>query len=314
MMNRLVNVLLCIVLNVLVGCAGAQVEPVTYHGWQDAYRLSNGTVDVVVAPSIGRIMRYGYIGEENLLWENPVMAGRNSTTQPGAWGNFGGDKVLPWPQSDWAKRFGHDWPPPSQVDPLLYQVQVLPDNGLLLTSALIEPFGFRVVREIHLANSGTLLTTSTRFEQLTPADPHYPVGVWTVTQWRNPEYILARSATALVPIYGQFKPIEQLAGGVVKMQRQVGKTAKAGFDADVLAVAIGDHLVVQRTHHSPDEHWPNGEQAQVYCNGESGEQSYVELEFTSPRQVLDGGNMELKVDWQAMPIDASRTLSEHLAE
>jgi hypothetical protein len=315
MNKRVANALLCIALNLLVGCAGpVRVEPVSYQGWRDAYRLSNGTVDVVIAPGIGRIMRYGYIDGENLLWENPALAGRYTSTQPDKWGNFGGDKVLPWPQTDWTKRFGKDWPPPSDIDPLRYEVQVLPDNGLLLVSGLVRSFGFRVVREIHLAESGTLLTVTTRFEQIVPAEERYPVAVWSVTQWRGPDFILAQSAAAPLPLFGRFKPSERLAGDVIKIQRPFGEAAKLGLDTNVLAAAIGGNLVVQRADRLAGEHWQNGERAQVYCNGEGGEQSYVELEFTSPRQVLPvGASMELKVDWQTIPIHTAHETAEELA-
>src|SRR3982750_3663343 len=87
------------------------VEKTAYQGWPEAYRLSNGTVDVVVVPAIGRIMRYGPVGRQNLLWKTPRPAGKPAS--PGKeWANFGGDKVWPWPQDDWPQRAGRAWPPP----------------------------------------------------------------------------------------------------------------------------------------------------------------------------------------------------------
>src|SRR5687767_7541832 len=46
----------------------------------DAIRLTNGTVSLVVIPSIGgRIMRYGFVGRPNVLWNNPKIADRPTT-------------------------------------------------------------------------------------------------------------------------------------------------------------------------------------------------------------------------------------------
>ena len=45
-----------------------QLQRVQYGPFDEAYRLSNGTVEVVVVPALGRIMRYGYIGQRNVLW------------------------------------------------------------------------------------------------------------------------------------------------------------------------------------------------------------------------------------------------------
>lgn len=84
---------------VLLFCAGIasatvwaqRVERVSYKGWQDCYRLSNGTVEVVVVPSVARIMHYGFFGEPNVLWVNPATEG--VPVKPGEWPNHGGDKA-----------------------------------------------------------------------------------------------------------------------------------------------------------------------------------------------------------------------------
>src|SRR5207237_346878 len=58
------------------GAVTAQRLP--YHGWSGAYRLSNGTVDLVFVPQIGRIMRYGYVGGPNMLFENEKLSGKTT--------------------------------------------------------------------------------------------------------------------------------------------------------------------------------------------------------------------------------------------
>src|SRR4051794_41907296 len=75
------------------------IEKTAYQGWPEAYRLSNGRVEVVVVPAVGRIMRYGPVGGPNLLWENSKLAGRPA--RPGKGGaNFGGEKVCAGPAED----------------------------------------------------------------------------------------------------------------------------------------------------------------------------------------------------------------------
>ena len=38
-------------------------EKVTYHGWRNAWRLSDGTIEVIVLPDVGsRIIRYVFCG------------------------------------------------------------------------------------------------------------------------------------------------------------------------------------------------------------------------------------------------------------
>ena len=42
----------------LTGQGSVTCEPMPYHGWQDAIRLRNSVAEVVIVPSIGRIMRF----------------------------------------------------------------------------------------------------------------------------------------------------------------------------------------------------------------------------------------------------------------
>src|SRR4051794_20092772 len=165
------------------------VEKTAYQGWPESYRLSNGTVEVVVVPAIGRIMRYGPVGGANLLWENPKLAGKPAS--PGKeWANFGGDKVWPWPQEDWPQRAGRAWPPPAAAGQAANTVEVRSDS-LHMTSPVIEGYGVRIVRDIRLDPAGSRLTIDSRLENAEkPAE--FPVAAWTVTQFPRPDQLFAR--------------------------------------------------------------------------------------------------------------------------
>ncbi|PYV48608.1 MAG: hypothetical protein DMG92_13165 [Acidobacteria bacterium] len=53
------------------------VERFSYRGWQNAYKLSNGAVELIVTADIGpRILFYGFCGGENLLHEVEDEAGK----------------------------------------------------------------------------------------------------------------------------------------------------------------------------------------------------------------------------------------------
>ena len=73
----------------------ATIARTTYQN-RPAYRLTNGTVEAVVVPSIGRVMRWGKIGGPNLLWNNDP----SKITETG-WKNYGGDKTWLSPQIYW---------------------------------------------------------------------------------------------------------------------------------------------------------------------------------------------------------------------
>lgn len=156
--------------------ADVTVEKVKYRDWTDCYRLSNGTVEVVVVPKIGRVMRYAYIGKENVLWENP-----STKPKPDAVGyrNYGGDKVWPAPQRDW------NWPPDPAIDGSAWQAELIP-NGVRITSPTSKFRKIRFVREITLAAFGTEARFMNRLDNMT--DRH-SYAVWQVTPVNDPQYV-----------------------------------------------------------------------------------------------------------------------------
>jgi hypothetical protein len=72
------------------------VETLTYRGWNNAWRLSNGTVEMIVLADVGpRILRYGFCGDENVLFEAASDAG---LTGGKAFRLYGGHRLWVWPE------------------------------------------------------------------------------------------------------------------------------------------------------------------------------------------------------------------------
>src|SRR5436305_6468398 len=126
--------------------AQVKIERITYHGWKGCYRMSNGTVELVMVPQIGRVMRYAFVKGENVLWENPALFGKtvDLTNPPKDWTNFGGDKLWPAPQDRWG------WPPDPVIDAGQPEVTVLPNGRLRITGKASKKHGIRFIREISL--------------------------------------------------------------------------------------------------------------------------------------------------------------------
>jgi hypothetical protein len=73
------------------------VEKISYLGLPNCYRLSNGTVEAVVTSDVGpRIVRYGFIGAENILGEVP---GATLTTDLGDFKPWGGHRLWVAPEA-----------------------------------------------------------------------------------------------------------------------------------------------------------------------------------------------------------------------
>src|SRR5512134_3694258 len=53
------------------------VRKVTYDGWPNSLLMSNGVVEVVIVPAIGRVMQFRFVGEETgAFWENRALDGK----------------------------------------------------------------------------------------------------------------------------------------------------------------------------------------------------------------------------------------------
>ena len=76
--------------------AAVRIEKVSYQGWPNCYRLSNGEVELIVTADVGpRIMRYGFAGDANFFKEYPEMLGRSGEKQ---WMIRGGHRLWRAPE------------------------------------------------------------------------------------------------------------------------------------------------------------------------------------------------------------------------
>lgn len=58
--------------------AAVRVDKVNYKGWPNCYRVSNGHVELIVTGDVGpRIMRFGFVGGQNLLKEFDDQMGKS---------------------------------------------------------------------------------------------------------------------------------------------------------------------------------------------------------------------------------------------
>lgn len=73
------------------------MEQLSYLDLPNCYRLSNGTVELIVTTDVGpRIIRYGFPGAENMLGELP---GVTITTELGDWKPVGGHRLWTAPEA-----------------------------------------------------------------------------------------------------------------------------------------------------------------------------------------------------------------------
>ena len=172
-----------------------------YHGWADSIWVSNGKVEAIIVPAVGRVMQFRFAGEEDgPFWENADLAGlapdEDNEEQSREWRNYGGDRVWPSPQTDWRAIMSTNWPPPAAFDGLPVEAQI---DGWVVT--LVYPndpyFGVKVTRRIELVPGAPAMEILTHYEKIDRNT--MDMGIWVLTQLKEPLALHAR-----LPILSNF--------------------------------------------------------------------------------------------------------------
>jgi hypothetical protein len=275
------------------GCTGpaalrtpVSITSTNYAGWANSYVLRSASAEVVVAPAVGRVMRFGFAGEDSVLWENPVLLGKPLSKNPWSTpGSFGGDKTWPAPQSGW------NWPPPTAFDAAPCEATIVGDS-LILTTPVDPNFGIRATRRITLSPFEPSLEITTTYEKVQGAPVQ--LSVWVISQLRDPVGVYLR-----IPKNSQYPqgynlqgeaPGNQLQvqGDLLKMTRHPSKSFKIGSDATALLWAGKDTMCLIEVSRQPGATYPdNGSTVEIYTNPNPAD--YVELETLGPLKLLKTG-------------------------
>jgi hypothetical protein len=292
----------------LVACASprdaCRAREVIYNGWP-CTELTNGRVDIVVAPELGgRIIQLRLDGHES-LWVNRDLGGQIRPATAGGglrgWANYGGDKLWPAPQG-WS---GPDaWPgspdPADQggrTDGGRFDLEVT-DSGpggvaVRLTGPRDLYAGIRFIREIRLDPRSTTVELVSIMENVVDRPVRW--GIWQNTQHAAPRAGAGAEpprsdVAAWAPIasrsryprgyrvmFGpednpQFSVIEppESAGGIFRLD-YAHRVGKVGIDAEKGWLAVTDeesgHLFAQTFDPDPGREHPDGASIEFWTSG-----------------------------------------------
>jgi hypothetical protein len=130
--------------------ASVSVQKVEYKGWTNCYRITNGEVELIVTGDVGpRIIRYGFVGGQNLFKEFPDQLGKSGEA---AFQLRGGDRVWKAPEDPIAT-----WQP----DNVPVTVEITP-TGVIAREPIEPQTQLQKEIEVSLAPSGTTVTVSHR--------------------------------------------------------------------------------------------------------------------------------------------------------
>jgi hypothetical protein len=135
--------------------AAVKIEKTNYKGWPNSYRISNGEVEVIITSDIGpRIMRYGFVGGENMFKE--FAEGLGKSGEP-AWQPRGGHRLWAAPE-DPVKTYAPDNGP----------VKISVKGGVLEATEPPEPLtGLEKQITVKMSPSGTAVEVLHRLRNTT---------------------------------------------------------------------------------------------------------------------------------------------------
>jgi hypothetical protein len=276
---------------------------ITYRGWQDCLLLSNNIAEAIIVPAVGRVMQFRFAGdEEGPFWENDALYGRLGGARPGdEWLNFGGDKTWPSPQHDWEKLTGRAWPPPASFDSVPYAAEIR-NEEVLLTSEVDPHYGIRAARRVRLVPDAPQLEITTELQKLVGKPVR--VGVWVITQLRDPAFVFAllpestRSANGYAQQMGSAAKDARREGRILSLKRDPNEAVKIGTEATALLWMDEGLVLLIRAEDSPGEYSHGGSRTEIYTNPDP--LRYVELETEGPLATLKIGERMARTNAYAL--------------
>jgi len=264
------------------------VEKLSYAGWPNCYRLSNGETELIVTTDIGpRVMRYGFSGGQNLFFEKADELGKSSE---------------PW----WAMRGGHRlWISP-EIKPDTYALDNAPVQATFGNNArisLLQPIEpeTSLQKEMSLAYEDAGVTVTHRITNRGPKPRK--LAPWALSQ-------MAKGGTGIVSLpprgghseqllptnplvmwaYTNFADPRWLFTNKYILLRQdpaLHSPQKAGlFNIDTRAAyLLGTDLFIKRCQADPNASYPDFHCSfEIFTNGD-----FLELETLGPLADLAPG-------------------------
>jgi hypothetical protein len=264
-----------------------------FHNWSDSIIMSNGKVEAVIVPAIGRVMQFKFVGDDDgPLWNNRKLEGKAPNPKARKWRNFGGDKSWPSPQADWSNITARAWPPPPAFDSMPAQATV--EQGIVTLISPVDPFyGIRTIRQMMLVPGEPIMRIETTYEKV-QGDPKR-VGVWVITQARNPVGVYLRVPSCSIFTNGcnnqgpALPPSLRVEQGLLSLSRDSKVAYKIGSDAGAL-LWVGEKtlLLIESPRTGEGDYPDQGSSVELYTNPDA--LPYVEMEMLGPVHTLKVGD------------------------
>lgn len=144
-----------------------QIEKIKYGGWANCLRLQNGCIELIATLDVGpRLIRFGFIGGENMLCEVKDTLGKTGGDD---WRIYGGHRLWHSPE-DKVRTYEPDNAPVSNENV---------ENGVILTQKVEESTGIQKQMAVRMAESGAKVSVKMQLtnKNLWPIE----LAIWSLT-------------------------------------------------------------------------------------------------------------------------------------
>ncbi len=287
------SVTLTLVLSIQSPVQAAAVGESDYKGWK-TFALTNGLVEVHIAPEIGgRIIQFK-LNDFEYLWVNEQLAGKSPPATGvgpnGEWLNYGGDKLWPAPQG-WQSDAQWPGPPDPVLDGSAHKATVLTAGGSAVAVNLVsgedQRSGIQFSRVIRVFDNVARASVDATMKNVARKPIRW--GIWSNTQlnaanrqgegynenmWAycpmNPDSMFPKGYNVMFGLVNNpsYKPDYESGMMRVHYERLIGKVGvdcSAGWTAVVDGTA--GHVFVQRFKYYPDREYTDGASVEIWMDG-----------------------------------------------
>jgi hypothetical protein len=278
--------------------AAVKIEKVPYKGWPNCYRMSNGTVELILTTDIGpRIISFGFTGGQNVFKEYAEQIGKSGEKE---WMARGGHRIWFAPEDAKLTYPADNFPVKIDIkgDTVELTAPVEPDTGfekhiivkLASTGSAVEvrhrikntaavPKDFAPWALTQMAPGGIAITgfppRGTHPEVLAPTNP---LVMWAFTDFSDKRWVFTKKYLLL------------------KQDAHATAPQKTGlFNANTWgAYLLGSDLFLKQLKADPKKHYPDfGCSYETFSNADM-----LELETLGPLvTVKTGGSLEHVEHW-----------------
>jgi len=272
-----------------------KTEPIHYKGWKDCIRITNDVIEMIVTTQVGpRIVRFGFVGGENLFYENSDQVG---TTGGDTWKLYGGHRLWRSPEVTESTYIADNFP-----------IQFECTSVYARFIAPVEQDGIQKVIEISF--SGEPHHASLKHKMINQGKSAITLAPWAIS-------VMHAGGTAILPhnldLPDQLQPTHSIAMWnytrltdprlllgdhfiLVMQDPTISRALKIGLNnrSGWAGYAVDNMLFVKRFLWAPDVHFPDMNcNFESYTNGEM-----LEMESLGALTRLEPGEtVEHREEW-----------------